>query len=120
MVRVGTVVLLATASEHPKLKALANEILNDWQAVVAFIAHPHLPVTNDEAERALRHALIARYITYGTRSAEGSEAYAALLTVIETCRRRNLSPWPYLAEVIALRRKGLSVPPVPMPLPQAA
>jgi hypothetical protein len=28
-------------------------------------------------------------ITHGTRSAEGSEAYTALLTVIETCRRRG-------------------------------
>ncbi|NMF86377.1 IS66 family transposase [Nodosilinea sp. P-1105] len=118
--RLQQVALLATASEHPKLKALAKEILNDWQAVVAFVSHPHLPVTNNEAERALRHAVMARHITHGTRSAEGSEAYAALLSVIETCRRRNLSPWPYLAEVIALRRKGLSVPPVPMPLPQAA
>jgi transposase len=118
--RLQQVALLATASEHPKLKALANEILNDWQAVVAFVSHPHLPVTNNEAERALRHAVIARYITHGTRSAEGSDAYAALLTVIETCRRRNLSPWPYLAEVIALRRKGLPVHPVPTPLPQAA
>ena len=96
-----------------------QEFLNDWQAVVAFVS-PHLPVTNNEAERALRHAVIARHITPGTRSAEGSEAYAALLTVIETCRRRNLSPWPYLSEVIALRRKGLPVHPVPMPLPQAA
>jgi IS1 family transposase len=118
--RLQQVALLATASEHPKLKALAKEILNDWQAVVAFASHPHLPVTNNEAERALRHAVIARYITHGTRSAEGSEAYAALLSVIETCRRRNLSPWPYLAEVIALRRKGLPAPPVPTPLSQAA
>jgi len=93
--RLQQVALLATDSEHPKLKALAKEILNDWQAVVAFVSHPHLPVTNNEAERALRHAVIARSITHGTRSAEGSNAYAALLTVIETCRRRNLSPWPY-------------------------
>jgi len=118
--RLQQVALLAAASEHPKLKALAKEILNDWQSVVAFVSHPHLPVTNNEAERALRHAVIARHITHGTRSAEGSDAYAALLTVIETCRRRNLYPWPYLAEVIALRRKGLSAPPVPMPFPQAA
>ncbi len=88
--------------------------------MVAFVSHPHLPVTNNEAERALRHAVIARYITHGTRSAEGSEAYAALLSVIETCRRRNRSPWPYLAEVIALRRKGLPTPPLPLPLPQVA
>jgi hypothetical protein len=33
--RLQPVALLATASEHPKLKALAHEILKDWQAVVA-------------------------------------------------------------------------------------
>jgi IS1 family transposase len=114
--RLQQVALLATASQHPKLRALAHEILNDWQAVVAFVTNPHLPVTNNEAERALRHSVIARGITHGTRSAEGSEAYAALLTVIETCRRRQLCPWPYLAEVIALRRKGLPAPLIPTPL----
>ena len=115
--RLQQVALLSTASEHPKLKALARELLNDWQAVVAFVSNPHLPATNNEAERALRHSVIARRITHGTRSAEGSEAYAALLTVIETCRRRQFCPWPYLAEVIALRRKGLQAPLMPIPLP---
>jgi hypothetical protein len=115
--RLQQVALLATASQHPKLRALAHEILNDWQAAVAFVTNPHLPVTNNEAERALRHSVIARGITYGTRSAEGSEAYAALLTVIETCRRRQRCPWSYLAEVIALRRKGLQAPLIPISLP---
>ena len=111
--RLKMVALLATASEHPKLKALAKEILNDWDAVVAFVYNPQLPVTNNQAERALRHAVITRGISHGTRTAEGSQAYAALLSVIETCRLRNLNPWTYLAQVIADRRKGLDAPPFP-------
>jgi len=99
--------------EHPKLRALAREILNDWDAVVAFVNHPELPPTNNEAERALRHAVIARRLGYGTRTSEGSLAYSSLLSVIETCRLRNINPWTYLAEVIAKARKGLSPPPVP-------
>ena len=99
--------------EHPKLRALAREILNDWDAVVAFVNHPELPPTNNEAERALRHAVIARRLGYGTRTSEGSLAYSSLLSVIETCRLRNIDPWTYLAEVIALARRGLSPPPVP-------
>jgi Transposase IS66 family len=46
---------------------------------VAFVTHPELPVTNNLAERALRHAVIARRIGFGTRSSEGSLAYAKLL-----------------------------------------
>jgi IS1 family transposase len=98
---------------HEKLKALSKEILNDWDAVIAFVNNPDLPPTNNEAERALRHAVIGRRISYGTRTAEGSLAYSSLLSVIETCRLRNINPWTYICEVIKEARKGLSPPPVP-------
>lgn len=62
---------------------MAKEILNDWDAVVAAVNNPDLPLTNNEAERALRHAVIARRISYGTRTTEGSIAYSCLLSVIE-------------------------------------
>jgi hypothetical protein len=105
---------LGKKADHAKLKALAKEILNDWDAVVAFLRHPELPPTNNEAERALRHAVIARRIGYGTRTPEGSLAYSSLLSVIETCRLRNLNPWTYLASVIATARKGITPPSLPM------
>jgi len=103
---------LGSEEEHEKLRALAREILNDWDAVVAFVQNPELPPTNNDAERALRHAVIARRISFGTRTAEGSRAYACLLSVIETCRLREQDPWSYIAETIALGRKGLA----PMPI----
>jgi len=111
--------LIAKGITHPKLRALASEIFNDWSAVVAFVFNPELPVTNNDAERALRHAVIARRISHGTRSHERSKAYAALLSVIETCRLRNLNPWTFLAEVIRQRRKGWTAPSIPLSL-QAA
>ncbi len=103
---------LGEQAEHPKLRALAREILNDWDAIVAFVHHPELPPTNNEAERALRHAVIARRQSYGTRTSEGSLAYSSLLSVIETCRLRKIDPWNYLAKVIALARKGQAPPPL--------
>ena len=63
--------------EAEKVRALAREILNDWTAITAFVTNPDLPATNNEAERALRDAVIARRISNGTRSEEGSAAYAA-------------------------------------------
>ena len=101
---------LGSISDHPKLKSLANEILNDWDAVVAFVKNPGLPATNNEAERALRWAVIYRKITFGTRSTEGSRALAAQLSVMETCRLRNVDPWDYIAKAIACGRKGLNPP----------
>jgi transposase len=86
--------------------------------VVAFVTHPELPVTNNEAERALRHAVIARRIGFGTRTSEGSNAYTCLLSVIETCRLRGVNPWTFLSQVISLRRQGLDAPFIPFsPLP---
>ena len=105
---------LGKKADHTKLQALAKEILNDWDAVVAFVNHPELPPTNNEAERALRHAVIARQIGFGTRTREGSLAYSSLLSVIETCRLREINPWTYIASVLALARQGLSPPPFPV------
>lgn len=103
---------LGSKSDHAKLKSLANEILNDWDAVVAFVKNPGLPPTNNEAERALRWAVIYRKITFGTRTREGSRCLAAQLSVIETCRLRGVDPWDYIAAAIALGRKGLAPPPI--------
>lgn len=97
---------MGSNEDHSKLKSLAKEILNDWDAVVAFVKNPELPPTNNDAERALRHAVISRRISFGTRTSEGSLAYACLLSVIETCKRRNQDPWQYIAQTIARARKG--------------
>ncbi len=113
LARLTRVCYLGKKADHSKLQALAKEILNDWDAVVAFVANPELPPTNNEAERALRHAVIARRIGYGTRTREGSLAYSSLLSVIETCRLRQVNPWEYISSVIKLARKGLSPPLLP-------
>ncbi|OYD86499.1 transposase [Nostoc sp. 'Peltigera membranacea cyanobiont' 213] len=112
--RLYRVCRLATVAEHTKLKALAKEILTDWDAVVACFYHPQLPPTNNEAERALRHAVIARRISYGTRTSEGSLAYCSVLSVVETCRLRKVDPWSYIAIVLTQARKGIKHPPIPV------
>jgi hypothetical protein len=101
-------------SEHEKTRQLARELLNDWKAIWTVLEYPELPITNNLAERALRHWVIARKISYGTRTKQGSRAFALLASVIETCRQRKVSPWTYLADVIAHRRKGNPVPPLPV------
>jgi len=105
--------LIGSLDSQKKLQALGKEILKDWDAVIAFVNNPELPPTNNEAERALRHAVIGRRISYGTRTSEGSLAYSSLLSVIETCRLRSINPWIYICEVIKRARKGLSPPPIP-------
>jgi IS1 family transposase len=105
---------LGSKSDHPKLKGLAKEILNDWDAVVAFVKNPDLPPTNNDAERALRQVVIARKISFGTRTTEGSKAYTSILSVIETCMLRNQDPWAFIAQTISMARKGIKPESIPI------
>ena len=98
---------------HNKAHALAVEMLNDWEAIFHVLDHPHLPLTNNEAEWALRHWVILHRICHGTKTAEGSPVFSILANVIETCRKRQHSPWPYLRVVIANRRAVLPALPLP-------
>jgi hypothetical protein len=106
--------VMAASATHTKSRALAREILNDWEAIFQVLAHPHLPLTNNEAEQALRHWVILRSICHGTRTEDGTRILAILISVIETCRVRQQSPWIYLAAVIRQRRSGFSVPALPL------
>ena len=103
-------------ADHKKTRELAREFLNDWEAIFIVLAYPHLPLTNNEAERALRHWVILRKLCYGTRTQQGSRAFTLLASVIDTCRKRNISPWEYLATVISERRQGHIAPPIPAAL----
>lgn len=52
--------------------------------------HPHLPLTNNEAERALRHWVIDRKTTFGICTE--SETKVLLASVVDTCRLRQVLP----------------------------
>jgi hypothetical protein len=111
--------LLCTAmsdAPHKKTRELGREFLNDWDAIFRVLEYPVWPLTNNTAERGLRHWVILRRITQGTRSRQGSQALAIFASVITTCRLRNSSPLLYIRDVIVLRRQGKDVPDLP-PVP---
>ena len=99
--------------DHSVLRSVVREFLYDWNVILRPVAEPHLPLSNNAAEQALRHWVISRYISHGTRSEEGSRTFAFLASLIETCRRRGASAWQYLGTVIAAARKGLQLPTIP-------
>ena len=102
-----------SASSHKKTRELGGEFLNDWEAIFRVLECPVWPLTNNEAERALRHWVILRKITQGTRSAQGSRALALFASVFATCRLRNSSPLLYIRDVINMRRQGNDAPKLP-------
>jgi len=80
-------------SPFVKLGEFCREMLNDWEAIIRPLLDPSLPRTNNAAERLLRHWVIARRLSCGTRSEQGTRAFALLASIIDTCRARKASAW---------------------------
>lgn len=101
---------------HEKTRALAREFLNDWDAIFRILEHPYLPLTNNDAERALRPWVLLRKICYGSRSAKGTKTFTLLASVIDTCRKRSVNSMQFLADAILAARKGLPIRMIPSAL----
>jgi transposase len=66
--------------------------------------------TNNAAERALRHAVIWRKLSFGTQSAGGSRFVERLLTVIETCRQQDRDVFAWLVQAVQAHLTGRPAP----------
>jgi hypothetical protein len=71
---------------------LAQRLDRFADELFAFVGDPRVPPDNNAAERALRPVLIARKISGGTRSPQGSSTKTALLSLFGTwsAQQRNL------------------------------
>ncbi len=60
--------------------------------------------TNNASERALRHAVIWRKLSFGTQSPAGSRFVETILTITETCRQAGRNLFAFLTEAIQAKR----------------
>lgn len=66
-----------------------------------FLLHPDTPLTNNEAERCLRGTVIMRKISYGTQSDRGEKFRSRILSVVETCKKRGLSAFQVVSDIVS-------------------
>jgi hypothetical protein len=78
-----------------------------------FVADPRVPPTNNAAERALRPLVVARKVSGGTRSRQGSTTRMVLQSLVATWDLRGLDP---LAEFLALLRDAQPAAPAIAPV----
>ncbi len=76
-------------------RTLAERIKTHAPAYFRFLDDPRVEPTNNKAERALRHAVIDRRITQGTRGEAGSRWLERFLSVRETCRQQGRPLFDY-------------------------
>jgi transposase len=76
----------------------------------AFVRHDGVEPTNNASERALRHAVIWRKLSFGTQSAAGSRFVETMLTILETCRQQKRPVFDYLVAAIQARHHQRTTP----------
>ena len=67
-----------------------------------FLRHQAVPATNNQAERQLRPAVIARKISCGNKTKTGARAWQVLSSLAATCTQRAESFITYLTERLPL------------------
>ena len=78
----------------------ANYVLSAWKEFTAFADDVRLPLSNNEAERALRHAVLGRKNFNGSKTINCADVAATLYSVIESCKKVELDPVDYMKYVI--------------------
>lgn len=93
--------------------AFSNAIqytLNHWEGLTAFLSDVRIPLSNNDAERAVRHAVMGRKNFYGSQTINGADTAATLYTVVESCKRVALDPKSFIK--MAILRNIQSLPPI--------
>lgn len=99
----------------PKTAATCKELLKVEPALWTFVRVPGIDLTNNAAERALRHAVQWRKPSYGTDSVAGSYFVENVLTVVASCRQQERHVLTYLTHCCQALYAGT---PPPSLLPQ--
>ena len=82
-----------SAAAVPPQRTLCQRIEKHLVDLFVFVEDPAVPPTNNAAERSLRHLVICRKISGGTRSAAGSTTKMRLATLFGTWRAQGLNPF---------------------------
>ena len=89
-----------TLKLHGREAGMCRHIFDRFDSLWTFLDHEHVEPTNNASERALRHAVIWRKLSFGTQSDSGSRFVETLLSVIETCRQQNRNVFAFVTKAV--------------------
>ena len=95
---------LKVATTDPTRKASktasqCKRLLADESMLWTFLQDRAIPMTNNEAERAIRPYVIWRKNSFFSQSARGDQFHPVVLTLTETCKRLGLGVYGILRKV---------------------
>lgn len=74
--------------------------LKRWKEFTAFLSDVRIPLSNNEAERSIRHAVMGRKNFYGSKTINGADTAAILYSVIESCKKVEIDPTTFIRQAI--------------------
>jgi transposase len=90
----------STALPGGALAKACNYTLTLWNKLTCFLKYPQLELSNNLAENSMRPVALGRRDRIHIGSAQAGPKIAAILSVVESCRRLKLPVRDYLAEVL--------------------
>jgi transposase len=97
-------------SGHRRLVGMCRELWADRGWLWTFLEVEGVEPTNNASERALRHAVIWRKLSFGTPSSRGSGFVATMLTVVETCRQQCRNVFAFVTDAVQARYANQPAP----------
>ena len=93
-----------------KARGIAKDLLRQWGAMWTFVREDAASPTNNEAESALRKAVLWRKGSFGINSEAGARFAERILTLAGTTRRRGIDLLGWLTEAIQAQLDGAPPP----------
>jgi transposase len=90
----------STALPAGALTKACNYTLTLWQKLTRFLEYPELELSNNLAENSMRPVALGRKNWIHIGSSQAGPKVAAILSVVESCRRLKLPVRDYLAAVL--------------------
>jgi transposase len=107
---IDALLLRGVFSGNPRLIGMCNELYDHRDWLWTFLEVEGVQPTNNASERALRHAVIWRKLSFGTQSAAGSRFVETILTAIESCRQQSRNLFAYITRAIEAHFAAQTVP----------
>lgn len=86
--------LVAPCARDPSpLTHLKESLRKNKEKYFTFLRHPGIPVDNNKAERSLRHLVLKRKISFGSKTQRGAETTSILASIILSLKWNNPQEW---------------------------
>ena len=89
-----------TALPASALGQACKYALNQWEKLTRFLEYPELELSNNPAENSMRPVAVGRKNWIHVGSAQAGPKIAAILSIVESCRRLRVSVRDYLSAIL--------------------